>query len=66
MKSWALFGIDIMYMIHLDANYFSVVCLSIYYEKRAVETTLTTLRLFSTKKLNYCQSDIICNLIASA
>ena len=36
------FGIDLMYMIFLDVKYFSVVCLSIYYEKLAVKTALTT------------------------
>ena len=39
MKSGApFFRIDIMYMIYLDVKYFSVVCLSIYYEKLAVKT----------------------------
>ena len=63
MKSGApFFRIDIMYMIYLDVKYFSVVCLSIYYEKLAVKTTLTTMGHFFGKKLNYCPSDIICNL----
>ena len=62
MKSGAaFFRIDIMYMIYLDVKYFSVVCLSIYYEKLAVKTTLTTMGHFFVKKLNYCLSDIICN-----
>ena len=65
MKSGApFFRIDIMYMIYLDVKYFSVVCLSIYYEKLAVKTTLTTMGHFFAKKLNYCPSDIICNSIA--
>ena len=43
MKSGApFFRIDIMYMIYLDVKYFSVVCLSIYYEKLPVKTALTT------------------------
>ena len=37
------FRIDIMYIIYLDMKYFSVVYLSIYYEKLAVKTTLTTM-----------------------
>ena len=65
MKSGAPFSrIDIMYMIYLDVKYFSVVCLSIYYEKLAVKTTLTTMGHFFAKKLNFCPSDIICNSIA--
>ena len=65
MKSGAPFSrIDIMYMIYLDVKYFSVVCLSIYYEKLAVKTALTTMVHFFPKKLNYCPSDIICNSIA--
>ena len=44
MKSGALFFcIDIMYVIYLIVKYFSLVCLSIYYEKLAVKTTLTTM-----------------------
>ena len=63
MKSGApFFGIDIKYMIYLDVKYFLVVYLSIYYEKLAVKTTLTTMGHFFGKKLNYCPSDIICNL----
>ena len=34
------FRTDIMYMIYLHVKYFPVVCLSIYYEKFAAETTL--------------------------
>ena len=38
MKSGTpLFGSDIIFMIDLDVKYFSVVCLSIYYEKPAVK-----------------------------
>ena len=58
------FRIDIMYMIYLDVKYFSVACLSIYREKLAVKTTFTTIGHYFGKKLNYCPSDIICNLIA--
>ena len=65
MKSGApFFCIDIMYMIYLDLKYFSVVCLSIYYEKLAGKTTLTATGHFLAKKLNYCPSDIIRNSIA--
>ena len=65
MKSGApFFLIDIIYMIYIDVRYFSVVCLSIYYEKLAVKTKLTTIRHFFAKKLNCCPSDIICNSIA--
>ena len=53
------FRTDIMFMIYLDVKYFSIVCLSIYYEKLAVKTTLTTMGYFFAKKLNYCSSDII-------
>ena len=60
MKSGAPFyRIDIIYMIYLDVKYFSVVCLSINYEEFAVKTTLTTMRHFFAKKLNFCPSDII-------
>ena len=59
-----IFGIDIMYMIYLDVKYFSVVCLSIYYEKPAIKTTLRTMEHCFAKKLNYCPSDIICNSVA--
>ena len=39
MKSGApFFCIDIICMIYLDLTYFSVVCLSIYYDKLAVKT----------------------------
>ena len=58
------FRIDMVYMTYLDVKYFSVVFLSIYLEKLAVKTTLTTMRNFFAKKLNYCPSDIICNSIA--
>ena len=51
-------------MIYLDFKYFSVVCLSIDYEKAAVKTTLTTMGHFFGKKLNFCPSDITCNSIA--
>ena len=37
-------------MIYLDVKYFSEVCLSIYYDKYAVKTTLTTMRHFFCKK----------------
>ena len=50
MKSEApLFGIDIMRMIDLHVKYFSVLCLSIYYEKPAVKTTFTTMEHFFAK-----------------
>ena len=62
IKSRALFfRINIMYMIYLDVKYFSAVCLSIYYEKLTVKTTLTTMGRFLAKKLNYCSSNIIGN-----
>ena len=65
MKSGApFFRIDIMYMIYLNVNFLSVVCLSIYYEKLTVKTTLTTIGHLFAIKLNYCQSNIICNSIA--
>ena len=65
MKSGApFFRIDIMYMIYLDVKYFSVVCLSIYYEKLAVKTKHTTMGHFFAKKLNYCPSETIYNSIA--
>ena len=65
MKSEApAFSIDIIYMIYLDVKYFSVVCLSIYYEKPAVKTTLTTIAHFFAKNLNYCPSGIICSSVA--
>ena len=54
MKSGTpFFRIDTMYMIYLNVKYFSVVCLSINYEKLAVKTTLTTMGHFLAKKLNY-------------
>ena len=60
MKSGAPFlRIDIIYMVYPHAKYFLVVCLSIYYEKLAVETTLTTIGNFFIKKLNFCPSNII-------
>ena len=58
------FRIDMMFMIYLDVKYFSVVCLSIYYEKLVVKTTLPTMGHFFATKLNYCPSDIIWNSIA--
>ena len=65
MKSGApFFRIDIIYMTDLDVKYFTVVCLSIYYEKLAVITMLTTIGYFSATNLSYCPSDIICNSIA--
>ena len=65
MKSGApFFRIDVMFMIYLDVKYFSVVCLSICYEKLALKTTLITMGRFFAKKLNYCPSDIIYNSIA--
>ena len=64
MKSGTpFFRIDIMYMIYLDVRYFSVVFLSIYYEKVAVKTRLVMMGHFFAKKSNYCPSDIICNSI---
>ena len=62
MKSF--FGIDIMHIIYLDVKYFSVSCLSNYYEKPAVKTTLTTMRYFFAKKLSYCPFGIIYNSVA--
>ena len=65
MKSGApFFRIDMINTIYLDVKYFSVVCLSIYYEKLAVKTKHTTMGHFFAKKLNYCSLDIIYNLIA--
>ena len=46
-------------MIYLDAKYFSVVCLRIYYEKRAIKTALTTMGHFFGKKVIFCPSNII-------
>ena len=64
MKSGTpFFRIDIMYMIYLDVRYFSVVFLSIYYEKLAVKTRLIMMGHFFAKKSNYCPFDIICNSI---
>ena len=62
--SYLFLSIDIMYMIYLDVKYFSVVCLSIYYEKPAIKTTLTTMGHFFEKKLSCCPSEIICNSVA--
>ena len=60
MKSDAIyFCIDIIYMIYLNVKDFSVVCLSICYEKLAVKTVLTSVGYFFVKKLNFCPSDII-------
>ena len=43
------FRIDIIYMIYLDVKHFSVVCLSICYEKLAIKTALKTMgHLFAT------------------
>ena len=53
------FRIDLIYMIYHDVKHFSVVCLSSYYEKLTVKTTLTTIRRFFAKKLNFCPSNII-------
>ena len=62
MKSGApFFFTDIIYMIYLDVKFFSVVFLSIYYEKFTVKTTLTTMGHFFTKKLNFCPSYIVLN-----
>ena len=64
IKSGApFFCIDLMYMIYPDVKYFSVVFLSIYYKKLTIKTTLTTMRHFFAKKLNYCLSDIIYNSV---
>ena len=40
------FRIDIMYMIYLAVNYFSVVCLSIYHEKLTAKTLMQRLNIF--------------------
>ena len=59
MKSGAPFlRIDIISMIYLDVKYFSVVCLSIYYDKSAIKTTLATMGHFFAKKLIFCPSNI--------
>ena len=64
MKSSApFFRIDIIYMNYLNMNYFPVMCLSINYEKLAVNTTLTTTEHFLAKKLYFRPSDIIQNSI---
>ena len=43
------FRIDIIYMIYLDVKHFSVVCLSICYEKLAIKTAFKTIgHLFAT------------------
>ena len=47
------FRTDIIYMIYFDMKYFSVACLSIYYEKLAVKTTLKFLSLWHNSKF-YC------------
>ena len=53
MKSGApFFHIDMINTIYLDVTYFLVVCLSIYYEKLAVKSTLTMMGHFLAKKLN--------------
>ena len=52
MKSDALN--DIIY----DVKYFSVVCLSICYEKLAVKTRLTRVGHSFAKKLNFCPPEI--------
>ena len=59
-----IFGIDIMYMIYPNVKYFSVICLSIYYDKSAVKTALTTMGHCFAKKLNNYLSNIICNSVA--
>ena len=60
MKSDApFFRIDIIYMTCLYGKFFSVVCVSICYEKVAVKTTTTRVGYCFTKKLNFCPSDII-------
>ena len=51
-------------MIYPNVKYFSVVCLSIYYDKSAVKTALTTMGHFFANKSNYCPSDIICHSVA--
>ena len=50
INSGALFfRIDIIYMIYLDVKHFSVVCLSICYEKLAIKTAFKTIgHLFAT------------------
>ena len=54
MKSGApFFPIDIIYMIYLDVKYFSVVYLSIYYEKFVVKVPLTTMGYFLAKKFKF-------------
>ena len=45
------FRIDIIYTIYLDVIYFSVVCLSLYYVKLTVKTTLRTIGHFFANKL---------------
>ena len=55
---------DIMYMIYLYVKYFSVACLSIYYEKLAAKTKHATMEHFFAKKLNYSPYDIVYNSIA--
>ena len=65
MKSGApFFRADIIYMIYLDVNNFSAVCLSIYYENLAVKASLTTMGHFLPKKLNICLFEIILNSTA--
>ena len=60
IKSGApFFRIRIVYMIYLDMEYFTVVCLSIYNKKVAVKTTFTVMEHFFAEKLSFCPTDII-------
>ena len=60
MKSGALFfRIHVAYMIYLDVERFSVVCLSVYNEKVAVKTTFTVIGHCFAEKLSFCPPDII-------
>ena len=54
-----------MYLIYLDVKHFSVVCLSIYYEKLAVKTMLTTMGRFFAKKLDYFPFEIYLKIFNS-
>ena len=60
MKSgMPFFHIHIVYMIYLDMEYFSIVCLTNYNEKVAVKTIFTVMGHFFAEKLNFCPPDII-------
>ena len=47
------FSIDMIHMIYPDVKYFSGLCVSIYYKKLSVKTTLTMMEHFFAKKLNF-------------